>query len=268
MKTKEKIVIRQEEFINSLICEIKKYVENLDKSEIQTILLSGSVSRGDFFPGDFGGMVDLIVIRKANSKIKPEEVFGPNKKPFIPYHCVALEENDLNGNVIWLQIDFRDKLNVDVFSKLDEARKFSILEGQILYDTNQQYEKELAKFLQLQKTETKEYLNGTIGYINYLLSDYKTDRWFRRDAFVQLHENLNTAIRMAVKCLYYINESYQPAEDRYFYYSYSLVKLPPNYTALMTELQQQQIDSYEDYKRRENLFKTEFLSYLENQLRK
>lgn len=118
MKTKEKIVIRQEEFINSLICEIKKFVENLDKSEIQTILLSGSVSRGDFFPGDFGGMVDLIVIRKANSKIKPEEVFGPNKKTFIPYHCVALEENDLNGNVIWLQIDFRDKLNVDVFSKI------------------------------------------------------------------------------------------------------------------------------------------------------
>ena len=92
MKTKEKIVIRQEEFINSLICEIKKYVENLDKSEIQTILLSGSVSRGDFFPGDFGGMVDLIVIRKANSKIKPKEVFGPDKKPFIPYHCVALEK--------------------------------------------------------------------------------------------------------------------------------------------------------------------------------
>ena len=266
MKTKEKIISLQKEFINSLFYEVKKYVDKFDKSEIQTILLSGSVARGDFFYGDFGGMVDLIVIRKSNSKVKPEEVFGPDEKPPIPFHCVPLEKKDFNGNVIWLQIDFRDELNIDIFSKLDEAGKFSILEGIILYDTNQQYEKEFANFLQLQKTETKEYLNGTIDYINYLLSDYKTDRWFRREAFVQLHENLNMAIRMAVKCLYYINGSYQPAEDRFFYYSYSLMKLPPNYTELMIELQQQQFDSYEDYKRRENLFKTKFLSYLENQL--
>ena len=111
MKTKEKIISLQKEFINSLFYEVKKYVDKFDKSEIQTILLSGSVSRGDFFPGDFGGMVDLIVIRKANSKIKPEEVFGPDKKPFIPYHCVALATVLTHTTILALQQD-QVKVNV------------------------------------------------------------------------------------------------------------------------------------------------------------
>lgn len=180
-------------------------------------------------------------------------------------HCVKTSAKDLHGNEIWLQIDFRNTLNLNDFCKLDEARKFSILESDILYDYDRMYEQELTTFIKLQKKETKDYFIGTLNYINYLLSDYKTDRWFRREAFSQLHENLNTAIRMAVKCLYYINECYQPAEDRFLYYSYSLEKIPQNYENLMIELQKQQIDSFQDYKRRKVLFEKEFLSFLKNQ---
>ena len=99
----------------------------------------------------------------------------------------------------------------------------------------------------------------------YSKKSRSNQKYFKIISFIEICLSASLVL-LAVKCLYYINGSYQPAEDRFFYYSYSLMKLPPNYTELMIELQQQQIDSYEDYKRRENLFKTKFLSYLENQL--
>ena len=43
--------------------------------------------------------------------------------------------------------------------------------------------------------EQQKNLEEALGYIHYLISDYKKDRYYRREAFVQMHENLNTAIR-------------------------------------------------------------------------
>lgn len=86
--------------------------------------------------------------------------------------------------------------------------------------------------------------------------------WKSRNAFSQLHQNLNSAIMLAVRCLYYKNGSYVPPENRILYYSYSLEKLPENYKFLLSSLFQQQIDSYSDYERREKLFKNEFMKFL------
>lgn len=263
MQDKNQIAEQQKSFIEKTVNAVKTFISSLDKTHIQTVLLAGSTARGDFFPGEYGGMVDLIVMRRKNSRATAEDIFGANQEPFIPYHCIKIAEGAAKKDDLWLEIDFRDAVTLENFEKLEEPRKFSILEGKILYDDSDAYKSELAKILELQKTETARLFDGAMGYINYLLGDYKTDRWYRRGAFVQLHENLNTAIRAAVKCLYYINRSYQPAEDRFFYYSYTLQKLPDNYEKLMTELAKQQIDSCEDYLRREKLFKENFLKYLE-----
>ncbi|MCQ2386410.1 MAG: hypothetical protein MJ078_07045 [Clostridia bacterium] len=59
-----------------------------------------------------------------------------------------------------------------------------------------------------------QYFRNSVFALECLLSDYKKDRWLRRKAILQLHENLNTAIRMGILCLYYKNNSYAPAEDR------------------------------------------------------
>ncbi len=50
MGKKEDVIEKQKYFIRNSKQKINKFINSIDKSEIETILLSGSVSRGDFFP--------------------------------------------------------------------------------------------------------------------------------------------------------------------------------------------------------------------------
>ena len=49
MKNKEAIIERQKEFIQEIKNKVSDFINSIDKSEIETILLSGSLFRGDFF---------------------------------------------------------------------------------------------------------------------------------------------------------------------------------------------------------------------------
>jgi hypothetical protein len=105
----------------------KTFIETIDKSQIDTILLSGSVSRGDYCPGKKGGAIDLIVMKKDDSNITVEELFGKNENPDIPYH-------NIKWNGEWFQILFTDFIDCNKFKELNEPRKFSIMESKIFYD--------------------------------------------------------------------------------------------------------------------------------------
>lgn len=50
MKSKEVIIEQQKDFIQDIKNKTSEFINSVDKSEIETILLSGSISRGDFFP--------------------------------------------------------------------------------------------------------------------------------------------------------------------------------------------------------------------------
>ena len=261
MKTKEVIIEQQNDFVQEMKDKTFTLINSIDKSEIETILLSGSVSRGDYFPkikenGEYNGMVDLIVMRKKGSNITAEEIFGPDQDPPIPYHCVKIDN-------IWFAILFTDFIDTDMFSKFEEPRKFSVLESQILYDPNNSYKNELIKINRFAKEDLENNLNGSLGYIHYLISDYKKDRWYRRDTFIQLHENLNTAIRAGIRALFYLNGFYSPAEDRTIYYSHSLQQLPENYAEVISKACNQKTDSEEDYFRREKIFLENIVDFIE-----
>ena len=263
MKNKEFIIEQQKDFIQDLKTKTINFINTIDKSEIETILLSGSVSRADFFPrqkenGEYNGMVDLIVMRKHGSKISAEDIFGPDQDPPIPYHCVKI-------NNLWFAIFFTDFIDTNMFYYFDEPRKFSVLESQILYDPNNSYKNELSKINEFTQEDFKNKINESLGYIHYLISDYKKDRWYRREAFIQMHENLNTAIRAGVRALFYLNGFYSPAEDRAIYYSHSLQKLPENYAEVILQICNQNTDSEEDYFRREKLFMDKIVKYIEEQ---
>ncbi len=257
MKIKEDIIEKQKDFIQNLRGKTSAFINEIDKSEIETILISGSVSRGDYFPGKIDGMVDLIVMKKNGSTATAESVFGKNQKPFMTfYHCVE-------NRGLWHQILFTDFITVDIFKTLDEPRKFSVLESQALYDSNSSYKNELAKIKQFSKDDVRNSLNGALGYIHYLISEYKKDRWYRREAFIQLHENLNAAIRAGIRSLFYLNGFYCPAEDRAIYHSHSLPKLPENYADLILQACTQVADSEEDYFRREKIFMEKIVRFIE-----
>ena len=261
MKSKEAIIAQQKDFVQGLRDRTSDFIRSIDTSEIESILLSGSLSRADYFPrrkenGEYDGMVDLIVMRKKGSTITAEDVFGPDQDPPIPYHCVKAFGT-------WFAILFTDFIDVEKFSQFEEPRKFSVLESQLLYDPDDSYKTELVRIHHFARGEQRNKLNDSLGYIHYLISDYKKDRWYRRDAFIQLHENLNTAIRAGIRSLFYLNGFYSPAEDRALYYSHSLPKLPDNYAQLISQACSQNTESEEDYFRREKLFMEKIVRFIE-----
>ncbi|MBN1617577.1 MAG: hypothetical protein JW875_09740 [Spirochaetales bacterium] len=256
---KETVVKKQASLVNGLIASTREFVNSLDKSEIQTILLSGSVARGDYYPGKYGGMVDLTVMKKPGSNILPEQLFGQDEEPDIPYHCVTVD----NAHY---QILFTEFVDYRLFQTFEEPRKFALMESVLLWDKDDAYRKELEIIHKYSILDIKKRLDESIGYIEYLLSEYKIDRWYRRDAFLQLHENLNSSIRIMIQCLFYKNSVYAPAEDRRLYYSFSLKYVPPKYEELINRLYAQELASESDYMRREKLFRNDFLSFLKERL--
>ena len=206
--------------------------------------------------GDINGMVDLIVMRKKGRSVTAEDIFGPDQDPPIPYHCVKVDG-------LWYAILFTDFIDTEMFSHFDEPRKFSVMESQILYDPDNSYKNEFEKINQFVKEDLKKNLDGALGYIHYLISDYKKDRWYRREAFIQMHENLNTAIRAGVRALFYLNGFYSPAEDRAIYYSHSLPKLPENYAKIISKACNQKTDSEKDYFKREKIFMEKIVGFIE-----
>lgn len=255
MKTLDIIIHEQKEFIEQCIFKTKRFINSLKLDNIAVILLSGSVSRGDYMPGKYGGMIDLTVMMIKGSKLSALDILGKDEEPDIPYHCVSYLGQGF-------QIAFHELFDVSDFNNFDESKKNALLESKVIYQQNNVYTSLLDNInIDLQKKLEKEKNKG-IGYINYLLSGYKKDRWISRNAYPQLHTNLNKAIEIGIKCLFYNNGKYAPSEDRILYYSYSLPKINSSYEKIVRELFKQDIMSFDDYKRREEIFFKLFLPML------
>jgi hypothetical protein len=239
--------------IKRLITHTNNYLKIIDKNNIETILLSGSVIRGDYYYEPLKGCIDLTVMIKENTNVTAEEIFGKDEIPPIPYHCVLW-----NGE--YFQIAFHEFIDSERFINLPEPKKYALMESKILYDINKKYKTESVKIKKVAKDEQKQLLSKTKSYINYIVG--KNAKWDKRQAYSTMHQNLNFAIQLGIKCLYYKNNKYAPADDRLLYYTFELEKLPSNYEKLMEELSKQKYNSKTDYERREKLFKEEFMSIM------
>jgi hypothetical protein len=247
------MVEKQKVYIQKMKNHANDFINSFDKNEIETILLSGSVSRGDYCPGKNGGMIDLIVMRKEGSKINADELFGKDMKPFIPFHCIMWKGE-------WFEILFTDFVDCNIFKGFNEPRKFSIMESKILYDPNGKYTNELKAIEKHVEEDLKNKLKETLSYLRYIIG--KEARWEIREAYPHMHNNLNIAVELGICCLYYLNGKYAPADDRKLYYTYELEKLPNNYEKLLEGLFEQKIYSKEDYGRRRKLFMEEFIDIM------
>ena len=118
----------------------------------------------------------------------------------------------------------------------------------------------MLKIKKIAKIEQKEFLQKNKNNLNYIIG--KNPKWERRGAICCMHQNLNYAIHLGLKCLYYLNNKYAPADDRLLYYTFELEKLPKNYEKLLEEIAKQKYNSKKDYERRIKLFKEEFIAVL------
>ena len=154
-------------------------------------------------------------------------------------------------------------MNFESFRQMQIPQRSELLESRILYDINQKYQNELMQIDIWSRVDFKKQLLEEFKYIIYLLGEHKIDRWNRHQVYVQMNKNLNAAIRTSIHCLYYINGLYYAAEDKCLYYSLSLEKIPENYSRIIFDLCTQKLNDEKDYFRRESIFKSEILRYIE-----
>lgn len=253
IREKQRIFIQSQldlahDFINTKLTNIE---------EIKSVLLSGSVARGTFMPDKFSGAIDLTLIVDDISTFNKEKHLGKMEEP-IPEYFIKVNDN-------YFQFDFYDFEKLYNFRNLSEANKYALLESKVILDKNDEYSKILkSQISKIKNTEIPDNLHNIKNYIHYLLSDYKVDRWKNRNAVIQLHSNLNKAIECFIKCLFYINGFYSPAEDRALYFTFNLDNLPNDFKKNIFEVYKILDYDINDYERREKIFKEQLLCFLNN----
>ncbi len=252
---------QQSQNIESCFRQTQRFIQQHIESNTKIIscLLSGSLARGDYWPGKNGGAIDLMLFVRDTNSFDAALHLGPDIDPHIPGHFIMTDG-------IYYQIKICDQDYIENFAGKPEPEKFAFLESKILFDKSSQLQKQIKRIKDtILRKQIENNYESALRYARYLINDYKTDRWKRRDATAQLHQNLNRAIEQGIKALYYLNGKYCPAEDRMIYYSYNLDKKPDLYVELIDELMLIPSLSMEAYLAREEYFKEKFLSFLDAQ---
>lgn len=246
---------KQIEVIKSCKKEVADFISSIDTSKLKLILLSGSVARGTFMPEENGGAIDLIFFTRDKT-YNPTIELGRDLEAHIPGHFIKFRD-------VYLQIKIYNDAYLSIFTKQHEAEKYAFLESEILL-SNDEYIEETIKDIIENKVPDNiiDLYRRAFGYCRYLMSDYKVDRWKNRNAVLQLNVNLNHALNQAIRCLFYINGKYYPAEDRALYFSLNLERIPRGLSEIYKKILMNSEDTLESYNKRELLFKRELLGFI------
>lgn len=178
-------------------------------------LLSGSAARGDARNGPFGFMIDLVVVAEDRNAIDLEEVFGPDKEPDIPFHCVRYEGAAL-------QIELTTLEDLKSIRTRSEAEIFAKQEAVVLLDKNGRLEewKRTAFIITPEEMRNRALMN--FFRFQYLTDPYHQEKWTSREAWIQLAQNANEACECYCSFLYSINGWFIPRKDWLVYFTYDL----------------------------------------------
>lgn len=131
----EQVKNRQSQNITQLIEEIKNFSTQILKpnAEILSGLLSGSIARGDYWPGKYGGAVDLTIFVENFSDFNAEEALGEDREEHIPGHFIKHDKQ-------YYQIKIYDQKYFETFQMNNEAEKYAFFESIILFDKTSKLE--------------------------------------------------------------------------------------------------------------------------------
>jgi hypothetical protein len=263
MQTLETIRKRQTQFIEEQLGVAEQLIEEYIKPNprIRSCLISGSVARGSYMPGEKGGAIDLIIFVDNLSDFDADDALGPDIEEHIPGHFIQAFGS-------YFQIKIYDRTYIENFTRQAEAEKFAFFESRVLYDESRSLADDIEKLrAEVADEEISTLLVRSLRYMKYLIGSYKVDRWQRRGAVVQLNKNLCRSFDIAVNCLFYINNLYAPAEDRALYFSYELEKKPDSYERLVEDMTVTRDLTLQGYREKETLFRERMIAFIEKHVR-
>ncbi len=193
------------------------------------VLLSGSTARGDAKHGPYGFMIDLTVVLENRADIDLERVFGPNREPFIPYHCVSFEG-------VGLQIEVATTEDLRNIRNKPEAEIFAKQEAIVLLDKTGQLAEWKRTAFAITPEQKRDRALAQFFRFHYLTDAYHQEKWTNREAWIQLAQNGNEACECYCSFLYCANGWFIPRKDWLVYLTYELKEKANDHEHLVEEV--------------------------------
>jgi len=176
--------------------------------KIRGVLLTGSTARGDARKGPHGFMIDLTLVVNRLQDINLDDVLGKDCKPYIPYHCVKIP----GGHYLAVELITMEKLR--------QIREQA--ESGILFDRHGELKAWKEKAFIITEKDKKERALSHYFRMEYLVGDYRYEKWSYRQAWLQLTQICNEACECYCNFLYCINGSFIPRKDWLTYLTHDM----------------------------------------------
>ena len=193
------------------------------------VLLAGSVARGDARHGPFGLYVDLVVVVERRQDLDLVTTFGPSIEPFVPKHCVKIADTG-----IALELTTKKDLQ-DIRSRW-ESEIYARQESEILYDKTGFLSKWKSDAFKITDQQLKNRALGWFFRCQYLVGDYRVEKWKHRSAWIQMCQIGNEAAECYCSFLYCINRQFIPRKDWLAYLTENLNDKAPEHKLLLEEI--------------------------------
>ena len=192
-------------------------------------LLAGSVARGDARASPFGLYIDLVIVAEKRKYVNLTEVFGPNIEPYIPKHCIKFKDTGLAIELTTRKdlLDIRTRWESEIY-----ARQESI----VLYDKTGFLQKWKAEAFTITKEQKRDRALAYYFRSQYLVGQYRLEKWKHREAWVQLAQIGNEAVECYCSFLYCINNLFIPRKDWLAYLTYGLSEKIPDHELVLEEI--------------------------------
>ncbi len=192
-------------------------------------LLAGSVARGDARTGPFGLYIDLVIVAEERKDINLTDVFGPNIEPYTPKHCIKFKCTGLAIELTTRKdlLDIRTRWESEIY-----ARQESI----VLYDKTGFLQKWKAEAFTITKEQKRDRALAYYFRSQYLVGQYRVEKWKHREAWVQLAQIGNEAVECYCSFLYCINNLFIPRKDWLAYLTYGLSEKMPDHEHVLEEI--------------------------------
>lgn len=231
MKTLHELRTEQQSEVNYYRSIAQKAVQQLVVPQQALIgaLLAGSVARGDARKGPFGLYIDLVVVAEDRQDVNLTEIFGPNIEPYIPKHCIKYEEAGLAIELTTRE----DLLNIrSMYESIIFARQESI----VLNDKTGFLQKWKDSAFQITAEQARDRALPQFFRCDYLVGDYRLEKWKYRKAWVQLGQIGNEAVECYCNFLYCINGLFIPRKDWLVYLTYDLQDKMPDHEHVLDNI--------------------------------
>jgi hypothetical protein len=192
----------------------------MGNDQIVGALLTGSVARGDARNSPWGLYIDVAVVLKDDGKIDLDAAFGKNQEPYIPKHCINLYDK------IGVAIEVTRLQDLLEIRTMPESSIFAKNESIVIFDPHNRLAQWKNEAFALSEDQIKPRALQQYFRLDYLINDYRMEKWMYREAFMQIAQNFNEACECYLMFLYCINGFFVPRKDWLAYLSLELELKP------------------------------------------